>query len=1027
MKYAHQLIALTLLFTAPTLQATHIVGGEIYYRCLGGNQYEITMKIYRDCYLGQAGFDDPAYLFVYEGNNLYTTLSASPTITNIPIVIDNPCLVAPPNVCVEEGVYVFNTTLPASAIGYDLVYQRCCRNNSIDNLQNPGTQGATYWQHIPGSNLATCNSSPYFANFPPVGICANDFLNFDHHAVDPDGDSLVYELCTPYRGGSTANPIPNPASPPPYSPVQYAGGYSYSYPINANPPFTINPTTGQLTGQPLGTGQYVVGVCVKEYRNGVLIANHYRDFQFNLANCDPTVIAGINSGIDTIKQCDGLTVGFTNTSIGATDYHWDFGNTAATNDTSNQVNASYTYPDTGIYIVTLIANPGFQCSDTTTTVVVLYDPFQPDFSYVKQCPGTPMQFNDLSTVSQGTIVSWSWNFGDGGTASVKNPTHTYNSNGPFWVTLTMTSSTGCKTIYTELVSPHPKPNANFTFSTPCLDKPTQFTNTSTITSGTITTWNWTFGDGGTSSVKDPIHTYVATGTYTVTLIVTSDMGCKDTVAKTLIIKPKPVAVADDDTIACFGDPVQLQASGGWYYLWKPAAGLSNPNIANPIATPSATTTYTVIVSDDCWADSTTVTIVVNPTPTASFSNTVTCVGDTFHFTDMSLPNGSTIVSWSWDFGDGGMSSLQNPTHIFTGNGPFNVTLTVVNNFGCDDDYTLTVVPYPLPEVDFTRDLPCLNQPTQFTDLTTILSGTLVSWSWSFGDGGTSTLQNPTHTYTSTGDFTVTLVVTSNHGCVDSITKIIHIDPLVVAYASPDTMACYGELIELRAWGGLWYHWEPATEVVYADSAVTYVAPSQTMTFTVTVSDSCSADTETVTVTVFPLPNLDVSPDQSIYPGDEAEIWANGYPDVIDYTWTPTSSIVSPSTEDDPELTVQPENTTVYTITVTDINGCQKTGYVVVKVLDVVIAVPNAFTPNGDGHNDEVYVITIGEAHIDFFRIYNRWGELLFETNGTGPGTGWDGTFKGVEQPVGAFTYVVNVPDGPHQKGGVLSGSITLMR
>lgn len=1027
MSRLYKLTTLGLALFGLNAQATHIVGGEIYYTCLGGNQYEIVLKVYRDCFNGQAPFDNPANLFIYEGNSLHTTLTASPTITNIPVVIDNPCLVAPPNVCVEEGLYTFTTTLPPSTTGYTMVYQRCCRNHSVVNLLNPGSQGATYFEGIPSSNVASCNSSPRFTNFPPVGICANDFLTFDHSATDPDGDSLVYELCAPYRGASQGNPNPNPAPPPPYQSVQYAGGYSGSYPINASPAFAIDPVTGLLTGQPLGTGQYVVGVCVKEYRNGVLIGTHYRDFQFNLANCDPTVIASINNNQDTIKQCDGLTVAFNNTSIGSTAHFWDFGNPAVTNDTTGAFNPTYTYPDTGNYLVMLIANPGFQCNDTTFIVVSLYDPFEPNFTYDKECPNTPMQFTDLSTVSEGAITEWSWNFGDGGSSTLQHPTHAYAANGPYLVTLTLVNSLGCSTTYQQQVTPHPRPNANFTFGTPCLDKPLMFNDASTVVTGTINAWNWDFGDGGSSALKDPIYTYTTTGSFTVQLIVTTDQGCKDTISKNLIIKPKPIAEASNDTIACFGDPVQLLASGGLFYEWKPATDLSNPNIANPIANPTATTTYTVIVSDECYADSTTVTITVNPSPTAMFDNSVVCVGDTFAFTDLSQGNGSTILSWDWDFGDGGTSTDQNPVHIFAGNGPFTVTLTVTNNYNCEDAFSAVVSPYPLPIVDFTRDLPCLNEPTQFTDLTTIVSGGLAGWQWDFGDGGTSTLQHPTHVYTSTGNFTIKLIVTSDNGCVDSIVKTIQIDPLVVAEVSDDTVACYGELVQLRASGGLWYHWEPATEVVYTDSSITYAAPQTTTTFTVTVSDSCSVDTATVTVFVNPLPNLDVSNDTFVYPGESATVWANAWPNVISYEWSPTSSIVSPSSEEDPTIIVQPENTTIYTVVVTDVNGCQQSDQVLVQVIEPLIAVPNAFSPNNDGVNDLVYVITLGEVFIDHFRIYNRWGELVFETGGTGPNFGWNGEFKGETQPIGVYTYVVSVPDGLHQTAGVHSGSISLLR
>ncbi|MCX7769382.1 MAG: hypothetical protein N2110_10260, partial [Flavobacteriales bacterium] len=170
--------------------STHIIGGEIYYRCLGNNQYLITLKIYRDCYSGQAPYDNPAYVGIYDGNGTLVENVALPFPGSLvlPFVYSSPCFQAPPNICVEEAVYEGVITLPPNATGYTLVYQRCCRNNTIVNLVNPGDQGASYVETIPPASVAPCNSSPFFEHFPPTVLCVGDTLNFPHHAIDPDGD-----------------------------------------------------------------------------------------------------------------------------------------------------------------------------------------------------------------------------------------------------------------------------------------------------------------------------------------------------------------------------------------------------------------------------------------------------------------------------------------------------------------------------------------------------------------------------------------------------------------------------------------------------------------------------------------------------------------------------------------------------------------------------------------------------------------------------------------------------------------------
>jgi hypothetical protein len=193
--------------------AAHLVGGEIFYECLGNDQYRITLKVYRDCYtVTGADFDNPANIAVYDdAGNLIENLTAPFTGSQqLPVIINNPCLQAPPNVCVEEAIYTVTTTLPFISGGYHIAYQRCCRNPTILNLIAPDDLGSTYYVRVPELALNSCNSSPSFNSFPPLALCIGDQLIFDHSATDAEGDMLVYTLCTPYHGGSSTNPQPVP-------------------------------------------------------------------------------------------------------------------------------------------------------------------------------------------------------------------------------------------------------------------------------------------------------------------------------------------------------------------------------------------------------------------------------------------------------------------------------------------------------------------------------------------------------------------------------------------------------------------------------------------------------------------------------------------------------------------------------------------------------------------------------------------------------------------------------------------------
>jgi len=250
MKLLYRLIILlTLVFTLyKPAHSTHIIGGELIYECLDStiNLYQITLKLYRDCTGGNAAYDSTLYIAIYDasenlitgGKGLEMTLPPSDTLDNNTY---NLCLFSPPNVCVEEavytGFYIFGPNPDPG--GYFITYQRCCRNSGIVNIPNPLNQGASWYLSIPATSKAVCNSSPYFNNFPPTIICLDDTFKYDHSAIDPDGDSLVYELCAATTDDFIVNGFPVARVEPPDPPSQFfnvnyiAPPYSPTYPIFA--------------------------------------------------------------------------------------------------------------------------------------------------------------------------------------------------------------------------------------------------------------------------------------------------------------------------------------------------------------------------------------------------------------------------------------------------------------------------------------------------------------------------------------------------------------------------------------------------------------------------------------------------------------------------------------------------------------------------------------------------------------------------------------------------------------------------
>ena len=483
--------------------------------------------------------------------------------------------------------------------------------------------------HIPDNSIAPGNSSPRFTNFPPIFLCAGIPLFFDHSATDPDGDSLYYELCDPYTGldptcpslgaAGAAAGCPGIGSPPPFAFVPWQAPYNATYPLSSSPALAVNSVTGLMTGTPNMLGQWVVGVCVSEYRNGVLIDVNKRDFQFNVVTCPGLPVASIP--LQT-TFCFGYNVNFTQASVNAFTYHWDFGDPTTTLDTSNVINPSWTYADSGTYQVMLIINPGTMCADTQTNVFYIYPLLDPVFS---PPPGECIYENSFDFTGGGAYVgngTFAWNFGSNATPSTSNGLNQtniiYNSVGTFPVTFTI-SENGCTETYTANVEVFPKPIADYTLASPiaCDLQPVSFVNNSTILP---LTYSWTFGDGGTSNVMNPSYLYPGIGTYNTSLIVSTPFGCKDTFAL-----PSPVSVLTSptaginatptDTSIFYPDVTVFDLSFGATdcdIYWGDGASSTNCDTMHSYAAPGTYTIMQVVTNANGCRDTAFIEVVIRP-------------------------------------------------------------------------------------------------------------------------------------------------------------------------------------------------------------------------------------------------------------------------------------------------------------------------------------------------------------------------------------------------------------------------------
>ncbi len=517
-------------------EGSHIVGGEFTYKFIydtivGGqiyHKYQVNLSIYEDCINGQPqaiADDDPGYLSVYEGAGIIVDIDTSiyslPLI-NVPANFSNACVTNVPQTCLYKRTFVKMYYLPPNKSGYTIAYQRCCRNNAIQNIQDPGSHGCTYFCTIP----PFINNSAVFKNYPPQIICLNEPLYYDNSATDIDGDSLSYEFCYALIGaspdGNNVKPIP---VAPPYDSVIYNAPYTYLQPLPGYPPIHIDPVTGRITGTPNKIGRYLVTVCCNEWREGVIINTIKREFQFVVTNCSKTVVADIpqySTDPNTyIVSCTDFTVDFENTSIGGFAWHWDFGLPVVSDDTSSVKLPTFTYPDTGTFAVKLVVNPHSTCPDSITRLVKIYPKFHAVFSDSGgHCPGAPINFTDQSSASIKPVNYWLWKFGDGDSSFTQNPTHTYQYGGTYNVTLISKNIKNCiDTLLKKFIVENFKPSAgNDTFIVK--GESVHFD----ATGGTQYTWSPSNNLNDTI-IRDPTGYYPDTGIYTYRVHVKSAFGC----------------------------------------------------------------------------------------------------------------------------------------------------------------------------------------------------------------------------------------------------------------------------------------------------------------------------------------------------------------------------------------------------------------------------------------------------------------------------------------------------------------------
>lgn len=411
----------------------------------------------------------------------------------------------------------------------------------------------------------------------------------------------------------------------------------------------------------------------------------------------------------------------------------------------------------------------YGCIDHDTAIVTVNPLPQAVFaSTAPVCEGNSVAFTDQSNVSTGTVTAWNWNFGNAGTSSSQNPSSVYSSSGPYTVQLVVTTDAGCKDTVTTNITIWALPPADAGIDDEICDGENATLN---ATGGTQYLWS----PGGMTTASITINPNTTTD-YTV--VVTDANGCFAQDVAAVIVNPLPVPDAGLDQSICLGDNATLICTGGATYDWTPG-NLSGTSVS---VSPGSTTTYTVLVTTAAGCQATDqVTVAVNPIPVASFTNSGNvCQYNSISFNDQSNVTTGSIVGWSWDFGDGASSTDAAPANFYAGFGNFNVTLTVTTDAGCTDQEVIPVVVYEKPDASIVAPDVCDGNPVNFTNSSSISDGSTLVYAWDLGDGNISADASPVHSYAGFGHYPVNMIVTSVHGCLDTMSVLANVNPLPLA-------------------------------------------------------------------------------------------------------------------------------------------------------------------------------------------------------------------------------------------------------
>ncbi len=785
----------------------------------------------------------------------------------------------------------------------------------------------------------------------------------------------------------------------------------------------------------------------------VTVSNNgcFSDTAFKTVNvfAKPVSLFGTTNNI-----CIGDSVLITDTSsisIGSINsWRYNFGDGNTLVRTTNTP-FYHTYNSPGSFIISLVTVSDMGCiSDTFSRTVIVNDKPLSDFSIsALNCLSDTIDFTHIPPPGVFNITGYLWNFDDATTQTTINARKKFTTAGVQNIRYRIFTVEGCTgdTTKTMTISENPIARLGVT-SAICVDS-VLVSDTSSIVAGSISNWEYNFGDGNTlvrTTNTNFYYRYLLPGTYTITLVTTSNMGCKsDTSRQTVSISAKPLTDFTNGITNCLRDTVYFThvVPPGIFnitgYLWN----FDDATTQTTIDAKKKFTTagvqnirYRIYTAEGCIGD-TTKTITISPDPIANFgANSPICLSDSVLISDTSFITSGMISSWRYDFGDGNTLVRNNSGNFYktyAAAGTYSISLVTTSALGCISDTirrTITIAPKPLTSFSYAGNL-CTGTPITFTSSYAPAPGS--NWYWDFGDGNTLNTMagnTTTHTYTTAqSNISVKHVVTSASGCKSdtSITIIPAVNLLPVASFSiaKDTACETTPILFSSAAAGItaWdWNFGNGTGTSAPPFFRTYnTAGNYPVSLIVTGNGGCKSSVVNDILVVNAMPVVNAGPDKNIIGGNSVILNASVNPPAnYSYLWTPSTGLNDANIL---QPLARPLTNTTYTLKAENVTThCSSTDDVLVKIIPELY-IPNSFTPNGDNLNDKWMIPALVAYPNALVTVLNRYGEMIYVVKNYSANP-WDGSYKGVQQPNGAYVYVIKLNDPRNQ---IFKGTVMIIR